>query len=170
MKALKFRITILACLAAAMPVASFAQADAVSQEVRELRDRAEIEELLRDYGRTIDERDFDAFGRLFTPDGEYGAGPSMTVGPEAIAAGMRAIFESNALGFGEPNFHVFFNTVIDVDGDRASATSMSFYIVPGEDGLPEIALMARYEDELVRTGNGWKFRKRSVEGLMPAPN
>ncbi|WP_338243997.1 nuclear transport factor 2 family protein [Aurantiacibacter hainanensis] len=158
---------LAAVLAASMSVPSMAQDHAVPHELQELRDRAAIEELLRDYGRTIDERDFDAFGNLFTEDGEYGGGPSMSVGPDAIAEGMRSTFETNLLGFAEPNFHVFFNTDIDLDGDVASATSMSFYVVPGDDGLPEIALMARYVDDLVRTDEGWKFRRRRVEGLMP---
>ena len=157
---------MIACLAAIIsPVPAVAQSP---EAVRELHDRVAIEELLRDYGRTIDERDFDAFGALFAEDGEYGSGPALTVGPEAIAEGMRTVFEANALGFAEPNFHVFFNQVIKVDGDSASASSMSFYVVPGEDGLPEIALMARYDDDLVRTGEGWKFKRRRVEGLMPS--
>ncbi|MGB3796041.1 MAG: nuclear transport factor 2 family protein [Alteraurantiacibacter sp.] len=134
-------------------------------ELQELQDRAEIEKLLLDYGRTIDARDFDAFGDLFTEDGEYGSNASMAVGPEAIAAGMRAIFEANAMGFEKPNYHVFFNTDIDMDGDRTTATSMSFYMVPGEDGKPQIALIARYADQLARTREGWRFRKRVVEGL-----
>jgi hypothetical protein len=29
--------------------------------------------------------------------------------------------------------------------------------------------MARYHDELVREGSAWKFARRSVESLIPAP-
>ncbi len=173
MKAMHRRISLLACLAAMMPAAlspALAQDQSPQHDVTQLRDRIAIEQLLRDYGRTIDERNFDAFGNLFTEDGEYGSGPSMTVGPEAIAEGMRSAFESNIFGFAEPNYHVFFNTVIDLHGDRATATSMSFYVVPGDDGSPEIAMMASYADELVRTEEGWKFQSRVVEGLMaPSP-
>lgn len=169
MTGMNWRAGLLACLMVAMPAAAPAQAQQAPSELQELRDRAAIEELLRAYGRTIDERDFEAFGALFAEDGEYGSGPVTSVGPEAIAESMRSVFEANALGFAEPNFHVFFNEVIAVDGDNARASSMSFYIVPGEDGLPKIALMARYDDELIRVSEGWKFRSRRVEGLLPAP-
>ena len=135
--------------------------------LQELRDRAAIHRLLLDYGRTIDERDFEAFGNLFTADGEYGGGASMAVGPQEIAERMRSTFEANTLGFADPNFHVFFNETIQLMGDTAQASSMSFYVVPGEDGLPQIALMAAYRDELVRVGDEWKFRRREVTGLLP---
>lgn len=168
MRRLALSAALLAGSAAALALAPVtAAAQEATEALQEVRDRAAIHELLRDYGRMIDEREFEAFGNLFTAEGEYGSGPAMAVGPDAIAARMRSTFESNALGFADPNFHVFFNEVITLDGDRAGASSMSFYVVPGEDGLPEIALMARYEDELVRVGDEWKFRRRNVTGLMP---
>jgi hypothetical protein len=134
-------------------------------ELQELRDRAAIHELLLAYGRTIDQRDFDAFGALFTADGEYGR----SKGPDAIAAGMRRTFATNPLGFREPNFHVFFNQTIAVEGMHATAQSMSFYVVPDEVGGFRIALMAAYDDRLVKTGGAWKFQRRTVKGLTPEP-
>ncbi len=83
---------------------------------------------------------------------------------------MRKIFEANALGFRAPNFHIFFNEVVTFDGpDRAHSTSMSLYMVPDEKNAPSPALMARYHDDLVREGDTWKFARRSVESLIPAP-
>jgi hypothetical protein len=163
----RLKIAIAIC---ALPLAGIAAppapaaAEDTAAELHELRDRAAIHELLLAYGRTIDERDFDAFGALFTQDGEYGGNR----GPEAIAAGMRQTFASNPLGFREPNFHVFFNETIEVKGPRASARSMSFYVVPDDQNGYRIALMAAYEDELVKTGGEWKFRRRTVKGLSPA--
>lgn len=132
-------------------------------ELQELRDRAAIHDLLLAYGRTIDERDFDAFGALFTADGEYAGNK----GPEAIAAGMRRTFAANPLGFREPNFHVFFNETIEVEGSHATARSMSLYVVPDDAGGYRIALMAAYEDDLVKVDGAWKFRRRAVKGLTP---
>lgn len=168
MKSLMFPIAMIFLAAtglAAAPVPAAAQE--ISAEMRELRDRAAIHQLLMDYGRTLDQRDFGAFADLFTQDGEYGAAASMARGPADIAGRMRAVFEANAMGFRDPNFHVFFNESIRLDGDRAESTSMSFYVVPGADNLPEIAMMAEYEDELVRAGGVWKFQRREVRGLMP---
>jgi len=135
-------------------------------------DRAQIHRLLVDYGRTLDARDFDGFGKLFGKDGVYaGGGPGGEArGGPAAAVMMRKIFEANALGFRAPNFHIFFNEVVTFDGpDKAHATSMSLYMVPDEKNAPSPALMARYHDDLVREGNAWKFARRSVESLIPAP-
>lgn len=150
--------------AAAMPATAAADEEPQA-ELQELRDRAAIHELLLAYGRTIDDRDFDAFGALFTEDGEYAGNK----GPEAIAAGMRETFAANPLGFRDPNFHVFFNETIDVEGMHATASSMSFYVVPDEVGGYRIALMAAYEDDLVKVDGAWKFRRRAVTGLPPQP-
>jgi uncharacterized protein (TIGR01244 family) len=135
-----------------------------------LEDREAIRLLLRDYGRLLDERRFDDFGRLFAADGEYLSGGTTTRGPEGIAAGLRRIMAGNPLKLGEPNFHVLFNERIELDGDRARSTSQSFFVAPGSDGAPQLVLMASYEDQLVRTAEGWRFAKRLVRSnLAPRP-
>lgn len=135
-----------------------------SSEVQELRDRTAIHDVLLAYGRLIDERDFEGFGALFTPDGTYGN----NTGPAAIAAGMESNFKANPFGFRDPNFHVFFNERIQLHGDTATAQSTSFYVVPDDVGGYRIALMASYDDELVRVGDTWKFKRRAVKGLTPS--
>lgn len=135
----------------------------------EAADRAEIHELLVAYGRTLDARDFEGFSALFASDGVYLAGTGEGVGGKEAGELMRRIFEENALGFRQPNFHVFLNEVVTLDGpDSAHASSMSLYMVPDDKGRPEAAMMARYEDTLVREDGRWKFASRKVEGLMPA--
>jgi len=136
----------------------------------EAADRAEIHALLTAYGTTLDARDFNGFAKLFAKDGVYVAGTGVGVsGPEAGAM-MERVFAENALGFAEPNYHLFFNEVVSFDDvDSASVTSMSLYMVPGDDSAPRAALMARYHDELVREDGAWKFARREVEGLLPAP-
>ena len=137
----------------------------VVEERNEAADRAAIHELLVDYGRTLDSRDFDGFSALFAEGGTYGQVPGEEAGEM-----MRQVFAENAQGFAEPNFHIFFNEVITLDGlDAAQADSMSFYMVPGEDGRPVAAMMARYTDEIVREDDVWKFKSRQVQSLMPAP-
>lgn len=135
-------------------------------------DRAEIHRLLIDYGRTLDARDFDGFAALFARDGAYvagGGGGEPLSGAEAGDA-MRRTFAENALGFAEPNYHLFFNETVAFTGpDSATATSQSLYMVPGEGGAPRAAMLAQYDDELVREGGRWKFARRVVRGLMPAP-
>ena len=134
-------------------------------------DRAAIHALLVAYGETLDARDFDGFAALFTRDGTYGGGAGGAgLAPKAAADSMRRIFAENPSGAGEPNFHVFFNEVIRFTGsDSATATSKSFWVVPGEDGRPRPELMAGYEDRIVREDGAWKFANRKVRGLLPAP-
>jgi uncharacterized protein (TIGR02246 family) len=135
-------------------------------------DRAEIHGLLIEYGRTLDARDFDRFAALFTRDGVYVAGASGAepLSGAEVGEAMRRTFAENALGFAEPNYHLFFNETVAFTGpDTATAASQSLYMVPGEDGAPRAAMMAQYDDELVREGGSWKFARRVVRGLMPAP-
>jgi uncharacterized protein (TIGR02246 family) len=135
-------------------------------------DRAAIHLLLVDYGRTLDARDFDGFAKLFARDGVYVAGGNGAepLSGAATGAAMRRTFAENALGFAEPNYHLFFNETVDFIGpDSATASSQSLYMVPGEGGAPRAAMMARYDDQLVREGGRWKFARRVVHGQMPAP-
>jgi len=135
-------------------------------------DRAAIHHLLVDYGRTLDARDFDSFAALFARDGVYVAGGPNAEPLSGAQAGvaMRRTFAENALGFAEPNYHLFFNETVDFTGpDSAIADSQSLYMVPGEGGAPRAAMMAQYDDQLVREDGRWKFARRVVHGQMPAP-
>ncbi len=150
-----------------LPFGGVAQAaqPAATARLAELEDREAIRIVLRDYGRLLDERKFDEFGQLFAADGEYLSGGT-TRGPTAIADSLRRIMGANSLGLAEPNFHVLFNERIELHGDRADATSQSFFVAPGPDGAPQLIMMASYVDSLVRTPQGWKFAKRTVRSNM----
>jgi hypothetical protein len=154
-------VPVLAVLGGMVHAAQPAQADRLTQ----LEDREAIRLVLRDYGKLLDDRKFDEFGQLFAADGEYISGTT-TRGPAAIAESLRRIMTANSLGLAEPNFHVLFNDRIELHGDRADATSQSFFVAPGADGAPQIIMMASYVDSLVRTPQGWKFAKRTVRGNM----
>lgn len=158
-------------LQAGLALALALAAPAAARAPDETADRAAIHKLLLDYGATLDRRDFDGFGRLFAKDGTYGPGEGGDAnGGPAIAEGMRKVFEKNAMGFRAPNFHIFFNEVVTLDdGDHAHATSMSLYMVPDAENRPSPALMASYDDTLVRENGAWKFARRVVKGLIPAP-
>jgi hypothetical protein len=167
--ALAILLLNIACLPAVFAAEpSRPRALAADPVVRALQDREAIRVLLRDYGRTLDARDFDGFAALFAANAQYVSGTTVT-GPAAIGQSLKDIMGRNPLGFREPNFHVFFNEVIDVHGDRATSTSQSLFVVPGERNTPELALMASYEDVLVREGGRWKFLKRIVHGDIPVP-
>ena len=54
--------------------------------VQRIEDADEIRTLLLDYGRFLDARDFAAYSRLFTKDGEWVGGMGTVQGPAAIQA------------------------------------------------------------------------------------
>jgi len=98
------------------------------------------------------------------------AGGSTEAKSAAAGEMMRKVFAANANHSREPNFHLFFNEVVTFDGpDRAHATSMSLWMVPGADNRPVAALSARYEDELVRRNGHWLFARRMVKAITNGP-
>src|ERR1700684_3918299 len=85
-KAVAFKpvVCLMAVLAAgtgavmAADPATAASSGPESPLVMRLEARQEIEELFAQYGASLDRRDFDAFGRLFTEDAVYGGGGEPT--------------------------------------------------------------------------------------------
>ena len=140
----------------------------IEAQLAELRAQQEIRALFADYGRTLDERDFAAFGRLFARDAEFVGGGNTGVarGPDAIAAMLQNAIAQNAKG---ANLHIYSNDKIIVNGDRATATSRGAFVGEDETGAPRLLIYATYEDELVREEGRWKFQRRRIIGDIPGP-
>src|SRR5262249_26796145 len=137
--------------------------ESMNARVQRLEDREEIRKLLNSYGRTLDRRDFTGFAALWAEDAEYvgGGGMGTGKGPAAIRAALEKMIANNPSGFGSPNFHLFFNESIDVDGDRATGTSKAAFVVRSESNRPDVAILASYEDAFVREHGQWKFQRRA---------
>lgn len=139
--------------------------------LRHLEDREQILELMTAYGATLDRRDFAAFGLLFAPDAEYGSGPNATRGRAAIQAQLERTIGSNPSNLPAPNFHLYFNPSIRIDGDTATATSLGAYTAPDPTGgATRMVFFVSYQDTLVRRDGRWLFQRRVVgSGAPPAP-
>ena len=139
-------------------------ASALQMRVRALEDRAEIEQLLMEYGRTLDARDFAAYSQLFASDGEWiGAQPFGALkGPAAIRARMEAKYN-----VAPGSFHLLTNAIISIQGERATALSKWDFVIP-VDGRPVIFAAGRYDDTLIREHGHWKFSKRVVAAAFTA--
>jgi uncharacterized protein (TIGR02246 family) len=128
--------------------------------IQRIDDRLAIEQLLMEYGRAVDNRDFAAFAALFTDDGEWKGAQGSYRGPKQIQESMEKIFTAAAADIPKgSNFHLLTNVIIDLQGDHATASSkFIFYKMNG--AKPQAEVAGRYEDRLVRVGGAWKFQQR----------
>lgn len=144
----------------------------LEQRVGELEDRAEIQQLLIDYGRALDARDFEAYAQLFASDGEWSGnvGTFQTFkGPAAIKAAMEEVFKEPADGPSKTrSIHLLTNALIEIHGDRATAVS-KWTVVTLSNNKPGIANIGRYEDALVREQGRWKFQRRVAPSELVMP-
>jgi uncharacterized protein (TIGR02246 family) len=137
--------------------------------LRMLEDREEIRRLMINYGRTLDQRNFSAFAKLFAKDAEYGsgAGGGTTKGAEAIAKLLEDIIRKNPTGLNTPNYHLFCNETIELHGDLATASSKGIFVVRSDKNKPESVMLAAYNDTFLRENDGWKFKQRIVHSDIP---
>jgi uncharacterized protein (TIGR02246 family) len=156
------------CLLAASGSA-FAQSSSLEARLKQFEDKAEIEQLLLDYGRHLDARDFGAYAALFAKDGEWVGGFGTVAGPSNIKTFMeKAMPGANTA----KNYHLLSNFVITVQGDTATAWSRWAFVVPNrEGGGAAISQAGRYDDTLVRESGKWRFKRRTASNDTgrPAP-
>ena len=155
----------VACLLVG-PAGAYAQAaSSLEQRLKQFEDKAEIEQLLLDYGRHLDARDFGAYAALFARDGEWVGGFGTVAGPANIKTFMeKAMPGANTA----KNYHLLSNFVIAVQGDTATAWSRWAFVVPGQQGAA-IAQAGRYDDTLVRENGRWRFKRRIASNDTAPP-
>ena len=154
----------IATSAAAQTQAS--DSSALSARLKKFEDKEEIQNLLLDYGRHLDNRDFAAYSHLFAKDGEWVGGFGSVAGP----ANIQAFMEKN-MGTAPnraKNYHLLSNFVITVNGDTATAWSRWAFVVPGERGAA-ISQAGRYDDTLVREDGHWRFKRRVASNDTAPP-
>ncbi len=140
----------------------------LAERVQVLEDREAIRALILAYGVAHDNRDYRAFAELFGEDGEWVGGLGSATGPEAIFELMDSTIGHDPQPEGSGTYHVMTNEQIDVDGDRASATTKWIYVTPGDDGAPQMVFLGHYEDEFIREDGLWKFLRREAPVAIPA--
>jgi ketosteroid isomerase-like protein len=120
-------------------------------------DRSDIAQLLAEYAHAVDRRDFAAVAECFVPDASasYG-GVELGPGVEHIVEHIRGVERFVATQ------HLFGVPLVHVDGDTATASShAASYLVANGDGTETVLGRGlTYDDELVRTANGWRIARR----------
>lgn len=125
--------------------------------VQVLEDIEEIRKLKAAYCEACDDdHNGDRVADLFIEEGGvWGSGKSLCEGLDEIRTFM---FDIREAGFMARSAHQVFNPVIEVDGDTATGKwrFMMMYTVTGDEKF--VRIIGRYEDEYIRTPNGWRFK------------
>jgi ketosteroid isomerase-like protein len=139
-------------------------------------DKAAILEVLNLYAFALDARQWDLFDRIFTDDVVAEFGPAGTAWTDLNE--FKKGFESFHATL-DSHQHTMMGQLVHVDGDTARAFSYGNWLLIREaaEGGPTWTGTGWYDDELVRTSDGWKISRRvcklqgwSGNPLVPEPN
>lgn len=123
-------------------------------------DTADITRLFDRYLRSLDDRGAfdDAWAAsFFTEDATTSTPAGAVRGREAVAANVRM-----AMGLFDRTVHFGSGYLVEVDGDRATllGNQLSTHVLAGDGGL--FVSGGRAENELVRTGEGWRLSRADL--------
>jgi hypothetical protein len=126
--------------------------------LEEISDRFEIQQLLIDYSTAIDKRRFDDLDQVFTPDAyiDYTAMGGIDGSFPEVKAWLAQVL---------PNFpayaHMLGNFDVRINGDTASSRTICFNpMVLGGDQNQILFCGLWYDDEFIRTPEGWRMSRR----------
>jgi ketosteroid isomerase-like protein len=128
----------------------------LEDRVRRLEDRFEINDLLVRYAVLLDDRQFEAVGRLFTEDGVFASPNSTTEGRASIARNFEAKHEPFTMTLHDPHASACFFT----SDDDARGTVLGYAELANGDHT--IVTNIRYQDDYRREAGTWKFARRHV--------
>lgn len=128
----------------------------------ETEDRREITDVLIRYATGIDTRNWPLFRTVFTDDcrldyGEIGS----WAGVDAVTEFMAAVHA--AAGH---TLHRITNPVVTVDGDTARARAYVDALVMAPDNASGVSAAGFYDDEFVRTPQGWRLHRRRFTTVL----
>ncbi|MGE3621426.1 MAG: nuclear transport factor 2 family protein [Acidimicrobiia bacterium] len=126
----------------------------------DVADELAIRDLVARFTDAVNRRATDEFADLFTDDGEWVV-PGMPECRGGAAAGAQLAGMLEAFAFLVQLVH---SGRVQVDGDQASARwYITEWAADGEGGGSYF--VGTYHDQLVRTGDGWRFTSRRFDFL-----
>jgi hypothetical protein len=141
-------------------------------ELAEIGDRLAIADILHRYTRIIDRGEIRRLDEVFTADGRFRV-VDLPSGDQDFTIAEFADYLADT--FAACNFmqHFISNTIIELDGDRASADSylaVMYELKPDHqstafglfDQTTDLFLGGEYRDDFVRTQAGWRIRTRTA--------
>ena len=129
-------------------------------DIQDLLDERAITAVLHKYATALDQKDWELFSTCFVPDASaYYETIGLVEGYPAIEALCRT-----ALAEITRTHHLIGNVDITVEGDsaRSSCYLHAQHVRPMTPGGDTNIIAGRYDDELVRTEQGWRIRRREL--------
>lgn len=127
-----------------------------------MTDRDDIVELTNRYAWALDAKQCERLADVFTDDvvADY-EGPHWTNLTDLIAD-MTAVHAQLA-----GTQHLIGSHQVHVAGDQARCGSYAHVVLTrqGDSGLLSFSIGSRYEDELIRTGRGWRVARRTARAM-----
>ncbi|HEY3996465.1 MAG TPA: nuclear transport factor 2 family protein [Mycobacterium sp.] len=121
-----------------------------------MTDRQDISDVLVRYATGIDRRDWPLFRTVFTDDCALDYGEIGTWnGVDAVTE-----FMQQAHAMAGHTLHRLTNQAIAVDGDKATARTYIDGLIMFKDNDSGVNTVGFYDDDLVRTGDGWRIARR----------
>jgi 3-phenylpropionate/cinnamic acid dioxygenase small subunit len=123
-------------------------------------DESQIAEVLIRYATGIDFKDWALFRTCWADEVDIDYGD---LGKFTNADEFTTLMTQIHHGMGQ-TYHRISNLVIDVDGDRATARSYVHALLMAipRDSASWVDALGHYDDELVRTPEGWRIGKRTT--------
>jgi len=131
-----------------------------------LVDRAQISDLLVEFARALDERDWDEYAALYVPDGVLSADDKFRLeGRDQLATAG----SDRQLGQYNGTWHLSSNHAIEIDGDQARTRSylLAAHML-GNDSFRHADGAGWYDCTLRRTPEGWRFASVNIHEIWHA--
>ena len=122
-------------------------------------DEEAIRNLIGLHSQLTDDGDYERRVDLYTDDGVFTMGEATSVGREELLASFAATSAPERRGK-----HITANTVLEIDGDTASARTDFFFSLPSADG-PKPLAAGRYFDTFAKRDGRWLYTRRQITFL-----
>ena len=137
----------------------------LDERLRRLEDILAIQQLFIDYGLALDAGDLETYAQLFATQGTINLGP---IGRATGRTEIKALMAQTLEGLVGSSFHIVSSPQINVHGDRAISQVMWTVTHRDKSGQPQVTMIGKHHDELIRENSEWKIQTR--KGTVDIPS
>jgi uncharacterized protein (TIGR02246 family) len=137
----------------------------LEERLRRLEDILAIQQLFIDYGLALDAGDLDRYAQLFAIQGTVNLGP---IGRATGRSEIQALMAQALEGLVGSSFHIVSSPQINLHGDIATSQVMWTVIHRDKNGQPQVTMIGKHHDELIRENGEWKIQTR--KGTVDIPS